>query len=196
MSNQTRIRTEILPATGQLNNVGVGNFFMLVSAGSAVNVTFIRGGSTFGAENVLGGYVKGVVDEWERCSISGTPGASVRFFIGYENIAEDFTDYRRTIGEFQEQPPETVSDTADVDVGGSAVAVQVVAANAARASVTITNLETSSTSVRIGAAATVAAARGQRLQPGQSVTLRARGAIHAIRETAAAASVSVLEENF
>jgi hypothetical protein len=196
MSNQTRLRTETIPATGALNNVGVGNFFMLVSSGSAVNVTFIRGGSTFGAENVQGGYVKACVEEWERCSISGTPGASVSFFIGFENIAEDSTDYRRTVGEFQQLQPATISDAADVDVGSSAVAVQVAPANAARASVTFTNLEASVAYVRIGAAATVAANRGQRLAPGQSFTSRVRGAIHAIRESAAAALVSVSEENF
>lgn len=196
MSNNTVIRTEVLPATGALNNVGPGNFFMLVSSGGSVNVTFIRGGSNYGAENIQGGYVKGVVEPWERCSISGTAGATVRFFIGHENIASDFTDYRRTVGEFTQTQPATVADAADVDVGVSAVAVQVVAANSARATVTITNLVSSTANVRVGAAATVAATRGQRLEPGQSVTLRTTGAIHAIRETAAAASVCVLEENF
>lgn len=196
MSNNTIIRTETLPASGQLANVGPGNFFMLVSSGGAVDVTFIRGGSNYGAENVQGGYVKGVVEPWERCRIVGTPGATVRFFIGYENNQEDFTDYRRTVGEFVPQTPATIADVADVDVGGSAVAVQVAAANSARASVTLTNLDTSSANVRIGAAATVAAGRGQRLMPGQSVTLRCVGALHAIRETAAAALVSVLEENY
>jgi hypothetical protein len=196
MSNNTVIRTEVLPASGALNNVGAGNFFMLVSSGGSVNVTFIRGGSNYGAENIQGGYVKGVVEPWERCRITGTAGATVRFFIGYENIAEDFTDYRRTVGEFEQAQPATVADSPDVDVGGSAVAVQVAAANSARATVTITNLDTSTAYVRVGLAATVAAARGQPLAPGQSVTLRARGAIHAIRQSAAAASVSVLEENF
>lgn len=196
MSNSTVVRTELIPATGRLNNLGVGNFFMLLSSGGPVDVTFIRRGSHFGGEQVEGGYVKGLVEPWERVAIAGTPGASVRFIIGTEEgITEDYTDYRRTVGEFEETAPETVADDVDVDVGGSPVAVEVVPANAARASVTITNLDTSVANVRVGTT-TVDTNRGQRLRPGQSVTLRARGAVYAIRESAAAASVSILEENF
>lgn len=196
MSNSTVVRTELIPATGRLNNLGVGNYFMLLSSGGAVDVTFQRNGSNFGGEGVQGGYEKGLVVPWERVSITGTPGASVRFIIGFEEgILQDFTKYSRTVGEFEQLAPETVADSVDADVGGSPAAIVVAAANSARASVTITNLDTSLANVRIGAA-TVGVNRGQRLRPGQSVTLSARGAVYAIRESAAAASVSILEENF
>jgi hypothetical protein len=167
---------------------------MLVQTAAAVSVKFYRDGSSFDAENIEAGYVKGLVRPWDRIEITGTAGSTIRFLEGIEEVSEDFTDYRRTVGVFQAQQPATIAEAADVDVGGSGVAVQIAPANAARASITFTNLDTSVANVRVGALATVAAGRGQRLTPGQSVTLRVTGAIHAIRESAAAALVGVLEE--
>jgi len=190
----SKLRTEIFPASGTIVLGALNNFLMLTQTAAAVTVRFYRDGSSFDAENVEAGYVKGIVRPWERAEITGTAGSTVRFLVGYEDIAEDFTDYRRTVGVFQAQQPATIADAADVDVGGSAVAVVLAAANSARASITFTNLDTSTANVRVGLLGTVTAARGQRLTPGQSVTLLVTGAIAAIRETAAAASVSVSEQ--
>lgn len=190
----SKLRTETFPASGRIVIGDLNNFLMLVQTAAAVTVRFYRDGTAFEAENVEAGYVKGLVKPWGRAEITGTPASSVRFLVGYEEINEDFTDYRRTVGVFQSQAPASLAEAADVDVGGSAVAVLVAAANSARASVTVTNLDDSSTNIRIGTQATVAAGRGQRLTPGQSVTLRTTGAVYAIRETAAAALACVLEE--
>lgn len=190
----SKLRTEVFPATGRIVIGDLNNFIMLIQTAAAISLRVYRGGTSFDAENVEAGYVKGLVEPWEKAELTGTPGSTIRFFMGFESIAEDFTDYRRTVGVFLAQQPATIADAADVDVGASGVAVLVAAANAARASVTLTNLDTSTANVRVGSLATVAAARGQRLTPGQSVTLRVTGAIYAIRETAAAALVSVAEE--
>lgn len=193
MSSGTKVRTEIVPAGGSIA-VGPGNFLMLISTAAAVTVRFIRRGTSFGAENVEAGYVKGLVEPWEKCYIDGTPGGTVRFFTGDEQVEEDFTDYRRTVGVFQPQQPATVSDAADVVVG--VAATQLVAANAARRSVTLKSLDTSVGNIRVGLNGTVGVARGLQLVPGQSVTIEATGAIHGIQEGGGAASLCVIQENY
>lgn len=192
MNSSSRSRTEVFDANGRVV-VGPGNFFLLIQSASGINVRFVRGGTTFGADNIEAGYVKGLVEPWERCYLDGgVPGSTVRFFTGDEQVDEDFTDYRRTIGVFQPQQPANVVDAADVVVGVGATAI--VAANAARRRVTITNLLTSVGGIRVGAAGTVTAARGQPLQPGQSVSLEVSGAISGIQDGGGAATVAVLEE--
>ena len=188
------LRTEVFPASGRIVIGALNNFIMIIQTASAVTFRYFRGGSSNEAANVEAGYVKGLVVPWDKAEITGVAGSTVRFFIGMEEVNEDFTDYRRTVGVFQSQAPATIADAADIDVGGVVGPVQVAPANSARASITFTNLDTSVANVRIGALATVAAGRGQRLNPGQSATMKVTGAIHAIRETAAAALVGVSEE--
>lgn len=188
--------TQAIPASGTLVLNGTNNFLMLIQTAASVTVRYWRDGTPQEASNIDAGYVKGLIRPWDRAEVSGTPGGTVRVLIGYEEIAEDFTDYRRTVGIFQQQQAQTIVDAPDVDVGSSAVAVLVAPANATRRQITFTNLDASLTNVRIGAQATVAANRGQRLQPGQSYTTEVQGALYAIRETAAAALVGVAEEVF
>lgn len=192
----SKLRTEIFPASGTIVTGALNNFVMLVQTAAAVTVRFYRDGTSFEAENIEAGYVKGLRKPWDRMEITGAAGSTVRFLLGMEEITDDFTDYRRTVGVFQAQQPSEIADAADIDVGGVAGPVAVAPANASRYSITFTNLDSSAAYVRIGNLATVAAGRGQILAPGASVTSRVTGAIYAIRETAAAALVGVSEENY
>lgn len=171
----------------------IANFLMLVQTPSAVTVKFQRGVGSFDAQDIEAGYVKGAVEPWSRATISGPVGTQVRFLIGHEDIAEDFTDYRRTVGEFREQMSSALgAPVADVDVGSSAVAVTVAPASDARRKVTVGVI--GDVAVRIGPEAQIAANRGGRVVPGQAYTYEGRGAVSAIREGAGAALCWVLEE--
>lgn len=188
----TRTRNEVIPASGELR-VGSGNFFFLTAAGAAVDVTFVRDGTQFGCEDAMPGYVKGVIREWDKAYIRGTAGTSVTWIEGYESIAEDFTDFRRTVGAFTQVLPQTVADAADVDVGGSAVAVIVAAANAARRRVTVKVRDDATVKVRIGSIS-VTATRGVQLGAGESQTFEGPYAVYAIREAAGTAFAAINEE--
>lgn len=82
--------------------------------------------------------------------------------------------------------------TADVAIGAGASAV-VVAANAARLSVTVKNLNANTASIRVGESGSVGAARGHEIGPGESITLSTTSAVSAFNTGAGAQSVSVLE---
>lgn len=184
------IRQQI-PATGQIVADG-GQFFKLIESSSPVDVIFDEGGATKKASQVEAGYQRGplpIERRFNRVKITGTPGQTIAALVG-----DDYEDYDRVIGLFQQQTSSaTQAPTADVNVGGSAVAVQLVAAGS-RYKVTVGLLDTALTSVRVGPAGTIAANRGARLTPGQSYTYEGTGALHAIREAAAAALMWVLEE--
>lgn len=194
----SKLVTQVIPAGGSIQLNGLNNFLMLVQTASAVTFRYYREDAAGGeAENVEAGYVKGLVRPWYRCEIAGTPGASVRFLIGMEEIAEDFTDYRRTVGVFQEQISASLqAPTADVDVGGSAANIQLVAANAARRKVTVKVNEGADVAIRVGPTATIAANRGLQLSGGQAYTYEGTDAVFGRREGAGVALVSVLEENY
>lgn len=193
-NTSSRLRTEVFDANGRVV-VGGGNFFMLIQTPAAINVRFVRGGTTFGADGVEAGYVKGLVEPFEKCYIDGgTPAATVKFFVGDEQIAEDFTDYRRTVGVFQQQQSSSIADTADVAVGAGATLI--IAANASRRKVTIVVDDiVADGPIRVGTLATVAVARGLKLAQGKSYTYEGTAALYGIREAATTtAPVSILEE--
>lgn len=192
-NSSSRLKTEVFPATGRIV-VGPGNFLLLIQTPAAINVSFVRGGTQFGAEGVEAGYVKGLVEGWERCSLEGgTPGTTVRFFVGEEQIQEDFTDYRRTVGVFQQQLAASANDATDVDVGGVAGPVVVAAANPGRRRVTIKLRADADVAIRVGTG-TVTATRGIQLNAGDSQTFECTGAISAIREAAGVAFTTMNEE--
>jgi len=92
----TVLRTEQIPASGEVQ-LGPANFFFLISATLAVDISFQDDGTSYGATAVTGGYVKGKVNGWRRGTIRGTAGTTVVFFYGDEELREDVTDFRQTI---------------------------------------------------------------------------------------------------
>lgn len=191
----SKLRTEVFPTTGRIVIGDLNNFLMLVQTASAVTFRYYRDGTSADAENIDAGYVKGLVRPWERAELNGTAGSTVRFLVGLEEVQEDFTDYRRTVGVFQQQLSAGLqAPTIDVDVGSSAAAIQLAATNLARRKVTVGLLDTATVSVRVGPSATIAANRGGRLSSGQSYTYEGTDAVYAIREAAGVAAVWVLEE--
>lgn len=191
----SRSRTEVIPASGVID-LGPANFFFLLDTGGAVNVTFFHKGTNYGAENILAGYMKQSVEGWRSAKIAGVVGTSVTYFYGDEDVREDSTDYRRTVGVFQASQPSTLATAADVNVGGSAVAIQLLPANAARKRATCKLNDGATVNIRIGDQANVAAGRGMQLQNGQAISLEPTAAIYAMRESAGTAVVSLIEENY
>ena len=90
------------------------------------------------------------------------------------------------------KPGNTYSPGADVTVlaGSSA---QLVAANANRLSVTITNKLSNSNTFRIGTPTTVGATVGDVLEPGESITIATTAALSAFNEGATDEALSVSE---
>ena len=190
----SRLITETIPAGGQIVLPEIANFLMLIETAGPVTVQFTRDGGNTSASGVQAGYVKGLVRPWDRASVQGTAGSSISFFIGFEEISQDFTDYRRTVGVFEQQLSSVLGAApADVDVGGVAGPVQLVAANASRRKVTVGVGYGALTYVRVSNAA-VAANRGAQIGPGQSYTYEGDGPVFAIREAVAAAMMWVQEE--
>jgi hypothetical protein len=186
----SKLRTETFDANGRIV-VGSANFFMLIATASAVDVKFFRDGTSMDYEGLQAGFVKGLVRPFERGTITGVAGSSCSFFIGDEEITEDFTDYRRTVGVFQSQLAASVLGTTDVAVG--AAATTIIAANAARRKVTI-KVISGDTNIRVGPSGTVATTRGLQLELGQSYTFEGTGELSGIREGGTAAGVAILEE--
>ncbi|MBM0105603.1 hypothetical protein JM946_12625 [Steroidobacter sp. S1-65] len=188
------LRKETIPANGVIVVPDAANFLLLVATGSPVNVKFTRDGSFTTADGVEAGFVKGLIRPWDRVAISGTPGATCDFFIGFEDISEDFTDYRRTTGIFEQQLASSLGDApADVDVGASAVAVQLIGENEARRKVTVGLFDDAETYVRVSSAS-VTVNRGARLAPGQTYTFEGTGPVYAIRVSEASAMMWVQED--
>lgn len=190
------LRTEVFPATGQIV-FGSANFLMLVSTGAAMDVKLFRDGTSMDYVGLQAGFVKGLVRSFDRGTLTGTAGSSVSYFIGQEEINEDFTDYRRTVGVFQAQQSASLqAPSADVSVGAGAGGTLIVAANAARRKVTIKLLNTADTNIRVGPTATITATRGLQLEGGQSYTYEGTDALYGIREGGTTAPVCILEENY
>lgn len=174
--------------------LGGGLFFKLIETGAAVDIVIETGGATKRIRDIEAGYQYGPVPpeaRFQRVRISSSVGQTIAAFVG-----EHVEDYDRIVGIFEEKQPQSVVDYPDVDVGGSAVPVEVAPADPARHTVTIQNHPDSVARVRVGAQATVAANRGICLEPGQGQTFRTKGAVYAVRETAAAATVCSNAETF
>lgn len=194
-NTSTTMRTEVFPANGRLY-LSTGNYFFLISAGAAVNVRFYRGGSEAATANgATSGYKLGLLpaNSWDRAFMDGTPASSVTWLCGHVELQEEFTEFEPAQTSFVPVLPQTVADAPDVDVGGSAVAVIVAPVNAARKRVTVKLREDATAFVRVGSS-TVTATRGLQLTPGQSKDFEGPYAVYAIRETAAAAFMTMCEE--
>lgn len=192
-----KTRTEVIPANGRLE-LGPANFIFLIATGAAVNVQFYTrsGGNISAAEGVQGGFVQGKTENWRNAAIVGTAGVSVTFIYGDADLQEDITDYRRTVGVFQPQQSTAFADTADVDVGGSAVAILIAPANAARKKGTVRVLTGAAVAIRVGTQATIAAGRGLQLNENDSYSFESTAALYAIREAAGVALTCHIDENY
>ena len=113
--------------------------------------------------------------------MDGSPGSSVTWLCGHIEILEEFTEFDPAQTSFLKVQPQTIADQADVDVGGSAVAVIVAPANPARQRVTIKVRGDATVAGRIGTT-TVTATRGIQLEGGQSQDFYGPAAVYMIRE--------------
>jgi hypothetical protein len=184
---------QTLGGAGQIV-IGGGLYFKLIQTGAPVDITFETGGATHRVTGVEAGYQYGPLPEGERFRkvvIASSGAQTIAAFAG-----ENFEDYERIIGVFQVAQPVSVADAPDVNVGGSAVALQLVPANPSRRRVTLKLNAGADVNIRVGVQGSVAGNRGLQLEPGQSITLEPSGRIDAIREAAGTAVVSIIEETF
>ena len=189
------VRTIELTANDRIPVKTPGRFFMLITADSPVTVRFKRAFSTFRevARDVEAGYQsfpgdwRDEDDRFDGVEITSAVAQTVTI-----GISDRAADYRRVVGVFQIQQPNTITTTADVTVTGAATGVQVVAANANRRKLIIQNVHASE-NVRVGDS-NITSTRGIRLVPGASITLDTTAEVRAIREGGVDSTVSVLEE--
>jgi hypothetical protein len=92
----SELRTEQIGASGYLP-LAANNFFFLISASAPVDVVFEQRNKGYGATGLTAGYVKGVIEPWDRAVIRGAAGTVVSFFVGTESLNEDVTDFRMQI---------------------------------------------------------------------------------------------------
>jgi hypothetical protein len=188
------LRTETFPAGGIIVIPDTANFLMLVETPSPVNVRFTRDGSFSEANGVKAGFLKALVRPWDRVTLAGPPGSSVSFFVGFEEVSEDQTDYRRTVGVFEPQISSVLAAAPpDLDVGATAGPVLLAAANPSRSKVTVGLLDSATVGVRVSNAA-VTANSGVPMRGGQSWPYEGTGPVYAIREGAGLAQMWVQEE--
>lgn len=199
-----------------------GRFFLLDSTGdeSTVTVELLRGGSPIvgripGARR---GLKIGIDAGFDGVRIEAAGNTTVRFFATFENVSISTTDgadvsipggveitndvgspvpvvhtgtVELTASNIGLNSPDTLAPVADVSINAG-VAGQVVAASVkAKREVIIKNPAANAASFRI-AGATVAAALGFELAPGESITMDTTAAIHAFNTGAGAQSLSVL----
>lgn len=195
----TLLRTELIPAGGEIQ-LGEANFFFLLSATLAVDVNFQADGSSYGAAQVTGGYVKGKIAPWRRATIRGTAGSTVVFFYGDEELREDITDFRQTIATIAglvgvtDAPSSTLATAARQTVANANKVT--IAANLARRRITISNPSDNATPglVYVQTAA-AGAGRGYPLDSGLSVEFRTTAALDVRNDSGGAVDITTFEES-
>jgi len=162
-----------------------GNFFFVIASASAtLNLLLIYDGPTEVMSALpVGSQIKRV-KSWSRAQLTGTPGANVQFWHGYQFSREDQTNFQATIatiaGAVSVVPAvgSSVSpvDRADVVVaaGGNAV----IAANALRKSISVGSLSTNApatTNLRLQGSDAIG---GVELQPGEFYNIATAAALN------------------
>lgn len=112
--------------------------------------------------------------------------ATATLTIGYGEV-----DAMELSGEVSLEKSTIIDSAADVSVNATA-SKQVVAANAIRREVLVSNLSSNAAAFRIGDSG-VGAANGVELLPGSTITLETAGAVYAYNTGAGAQSLGVLE---
>lgn len=170
-----------------------GRFFLLIAAGSAIDIEFRRNKSLLRekATNVEAGY-KSFPGDWsdpddnrfDEFVLTSASAQSITF-----GVSESAGDYARVISVVDIVQPSTLTDTADIAVGTGA-ATLVRAADATHRSVIFKNIGAGA--VRIGSAS-VTATRGHQLGIGESIVFTATGNIRAVAESIASTLTKTIE---
>lgn len=80
-----------IPASGVIEN-GRGNVLLVIAATGVINVRFENGGAAEGVTGVSGGVRVERVTPWDNARILGTPGVTVEYWIGSQNVERDLID--------------------------------------------------------------------------------------------------------
>lgn len=170
-----------------------GRFFMLLTTGGPIDVTFEENNSPIGeiARNVEAGYQRFPGDwadprDGKFTAVVLTSVTSQTITIG---ISQQAADYKRTVGIVQVDQPNSITTTADVAV--TAAVITIIGSKPNRRAIHIQNLGPGN--IRLGETG-ISPTRGLQLVPGQPVTFTTTFQIRAILETATLASVTITEE--
>ena len=181
MSNREITRT--IPANDHSDFGAQGDFIYLHTANLPLKVNVngsvltMRQGDK---RRIEGGYPHFSVDNENGAAVTCT------FVVGKG-------DYNRqaVTGSVSVETPTSIETTADVSMVATAT-TEVKGVNTARSEIMITNLKANTQTMRVGDI-NAGAARGQPLEPGQTLTLNTTAAVHAYNPGASAESVTVLE---
>lgn len=80
-----------IPASGVIENPR-GNVFLLIAATGTINVRFENGGAAEGVNSVNGGVRVERVKPWDAARILGTPGITVEYWVGSQQVDKDLID--------------------------------------------------------------------------------------------------------
>lgn len=178
-----------VPAGGQQNFLIEGNEAVLVSATGTLYIKFDDRSETLFVQG-FGYRARNGVSNYRKVSIINKGGAAVTgtVMLGYGEVRDQRLNVTAPL---QIQTLGTISPTADVVIpaGGTA---QIIAANAGRKKLVVTNKVSNTQILRIGDA-TTAAAVGLELPPGGVFSDAFTGALYAYNPGAAAESVTVAE---
>lgn len=205
--------TQTIPADGILRMPVPGRLFLLDDIGTAasVQVELQRGQTTFfNSPGVKRGFRVFADTPFESFLITGAAGSVVSFFVASENVQISTND-DVIIGNPVGNPvninavgavftganmgmlsPGAFAGVADVVINAG-VSAQVVAADAVskEREVIVKNLSANAAAFRIGGAASVGAAQGHELSPGDVLILSTLAAVYAFNAGAGAQSLSV-----
>lgn len=175
-----------------------GNFLWLASANlasAAITIAFSRENSSEGIPFKQGTAIKGV--RFSEILVTNTAQAGVivtLIYITEASQALEVVNAGITIATVTLTKGLTLTDAADVAmVAGARTAI--LAANANRRRAFITNLAAGAATLRIGNSATVAAARGIPVLPGETIVLETTAAISGWNPGGVNQNVAVLEES-
>lgn len=200
MSGAVNSLTVVLDANGRWvgNNA---NFIFIIAASLPVTLELTRVLDSSGIEsfqNVQAGLQVARIRRFDQAKISGTVGATVQMFFGYQTVREDSTVFSQQIATIAgtvavaSLPTSAIADTPAVALPNAATTV-IVAANLARRRVTITNPSTALGSFFIRTAG--GANNLMEVQPGSAVEIDTTAAISGRNDTGAALSALVFEES-
>ena len=190
----TEVHTYVM-SVGSTVRAPRGRFFFIKSAPSGSHTITAAGrpGSPLKFSNISAGLKYGPVDEsdtWQYLDITTVSAQTVEIIIGDDDV--EVAGVATITGTVTvNQIGRTLVSAADVSVATVSTAV-VAAANSGRENLLIGSLSTNPGSVRIGDAS-VGAARGIELQPGQVIELETLTAVSVYNPNATACAFQILE---
>lgn len=113
-------QTALIPASGTVR-LSAGNFFFLITASGAVAVILSSGGQTEPFTAAIAGLKLKRLKKWDYIDITGAPGVTVSYLIGYSAIQADDTDIQQALATIAgtvavvAQPSSVINDTAPIN---------------------------------------------------------------------------------